>query len=318
MILITGCAGFIGYHLSKKLLQENYKIIGFDNLNNYYDTKLKNLRLSELKKFKNFKFIKIDLCNFDKLLKITKNLKILKIVHFAAQPGVRYSFDNPRKTLNNNLLTFLNIIEIARIKKIKQFIYASSSSVYGNVKKFPFSEGDFSIKPISIYGASKLSNEIIADTYAKNYKFDCFGLRFFTVYGPYGRPDMAYYKFALDNLSNQKIKLYNKAKMFRDFTYIDDVIMAIVKVINFRKKISHNILNIGKGRPDRLIDLVNSLQNNLNNKFNISYIDFMPKGDIKKTYSSNIKIKKFLNWSPETSLNEGIHKFIGWFKNFHK
>jgi UDP-glucuronate 4-epimerase len=318
MILITGCAGFIGYHLSKKLLQKNYKIIGFDNLNNYYDTKLKNLRLSELRKFKNFKFIKVDLCNFDKLLKITKNLKILKIVHFAAQPGVRYSFDNPRKTLINNLLSFLNIIEIARIKKIKQFIYASSSSVYGNVKKFPFSEGDLSIKPISIYGASKLSNEIIADTYAKNYKLDCFGLRFFTVYGPYGRPDMAYYKFALDNLSNQKIKLYNKAKMFRDFTYIDDVVTAIVKLINSKKKISHNILNIGKGKPDRLIDLVNSLQNNLNNKFNISYIDFMPKGDIKKTYSSNIKIKKFLNWSPKTSLNEGINKFIDWFKNFHK
>ena len=318
MILITGCAGFIGYHLSKKLLQENYKIIGFDNLNNYYDTKLKNLRLSELKKFKNFKFVKIDLCNFDKLLKITKKLKILKIVHFAAQPGVRYSFDNPRKTLINNLLSFLNIIEIARIKKIKEFIYASSSSVYGNVKKFPFSEGDLSIKPISIYGASKLSNEIIADTYAKNYKLDCFGLRFFTVYGPYGRPDMAYYKFALDNLSNQKIKLYNKAKMFRDFTYIDDVVTAIFKVINSKKNISHNILNIGKGKPDRLIDLVNSLQNNLNNKFNISYIDFMPKGDIKKTYSSNIKIKKFLNWSPKTTLNEGIHKFIDWFKNFHK
>jgi UDP-glucuronate 4-epimerase len=318
MILITGCAGFIGYHLSKKLLQENFNVIGIDNLNNYYDLKLKKLRLSKLNRFKNFKFIKVDLCNFDKLLENTKKLKLLKIVHLAAQPGVRYSFDHPNKTLVNNLLSFSNIIEFARIKKINQFIYASSSSVYGNVKQFPFYEDDFSIKPISIYGASKLSNEIIADAYEKNYRLNCLGLRFFTVYGPYGRPDMAYYKFALDNLNNKKIKLYNKAKMLRDFTYIDDVIIAITKILDNREKFSQKILNIGKGKPDRLIDLVNYLQNNLDNKFNISYTNFIPKGDIKKTYSSNVKIKKFLNWVPKTSLNEGIYKFIIWFKKFHK
>jgi UDP-glucuronate 4-epimerase len=318
MILITGCAGFVGYHLCNILLKNNKKIIGIDNLNSYYDQKLKIIRLKNLQNYKNFQFIKEDLTKFKNINKLLKKYKFNFIIHLAAQPGVRYSFNEPNKTLYNNLISFNSIIEIARLKKVKKFVYASSSSVYGEVKKFPFTENDSSIRPISVYGASKLSNEIIADVYSKNFNLNCIGLRFFTVYGPYGRPDMAYYDFALKNLRNQKIELYNNAKMLRDFTYIDDVIAAIVKIID-KKDLpkGHHVLNIGKGKPDKLINLVNLLQSNLKKKFNINYKNFIPKGDIKKTYSNNSKIKKLLKWSPEISLKEGIEKFVSWFKKYY-
>jgi UDP-glucuronate 4-epimerase len=318
MILITGCAGFVGYHLCNILLKNNKKIIGIDNLNSYYDQKLKIIRLKNLQNYKNFQFIKEDLTKFKDINKLLKKYKFNFIIHLAAQPGVRYSFNEPNKTLYNNLNSFNSIIEIARLKKVKKFVYASSSSVYGEVKKFPFTENDSSIRPISVYGASKLSNEIIADVYSKNFNLNCIGLRFFTVYGPYGRPDMAYYNFALKNLRNQKIELYNNAKMFRDFTYIEDVIEAIIKIID-KKNLAkgHHILNVGKGKPDKLIDLVKFLQNNLKNKFNINYKNFIPKGDIKRTYSNNSKIKKLLKWSPKIGLDQGITRFVNWFRKYH-
>lgn len=318
MLLITGCSGFVGYHLCNFLLKNNKKIIGIDNINSYYDPKLKILRLKNLKNYKNFKFLNMDATKFKVLHKLIKKYKFKVIIHLAAQPGVRYSFNYPNKTLCNNLNSFNNIIEIARLQKVKKFIYASSSSVYGNVKKFPFTEDDYSIRPVSVYGASKLSNEIVADVYSKNFNLNCFGLRFFTVYGPYGRPDMAYYNFALKNLRNQKIELYNNAKMLRDFTYIDDVVAAIIKIIN-KKNLpkGHHVLNIGKGKPDKLIDLVNALQSNLKNKFIINYKNFIPKGDIIKTYSNNYKIKRLLKWSPKISLNEGVEKFVHWFKKYY-
>jgi len=316
MLLITGCSGFIGFHLCNFLLKNNKKVLGIDNLNSYYDKKIKTFRLSNLKKYSNFKFLKKDITQFKNLDKLFKKYKFKIIIHLAAQPGVRYSYNQPNKTLANNLNSFNNIIEIARLQKVKKFIYASSSSVYGDVKKFPFTENDFSIKPISVYGASKLSNEIVADVYSKNFNLNCFGLRFFTVYGPYGRPDMAYYNFALRNIRNKRINLFNNAKMLRDFTYIDDVIAAIIKIID-KKDLpkGHHVLNVGKGKPDKLIDLVNFLQSNLKNKFNISYKDFIPKGDIKKTYSNNRKIKRLLKWSPKINLDKGIEKFANWFKN---
>jgi len=318
MILITGCAGFVGYHLCNILLKNNKKIIGIDNLNSYYDQKLKIIRLKNLQNYKNFQFIKEDLTKFKDINKSLRKYKFNFIIHLAAQPGVRYSFNEPNKTLYNNLNSFNSIIEIARLKKVKKFVYASSSSVYGEVKKFPFTENDSSIRPISVYGASKLSNEIIADVYSKNFNLNCIGLRFFTVYGPYGRPDMAYYNFALKNLRNQKIELYNNAKMFRDFTYIEDVIEAIIKIID-KKNLAkgHHILNVGKGKPDKLIDLVKFLQNNLKNKFNINYKNFIPKGDIKRTYSNNSKIKKLLKWSPKIGLDQGITRFVNWFRKYH-
>lgn len=318
MLLITGCSGFIGFHLCNFLLKNNKKVLGIDNLNSYYDKKIKTSRLNNLKKYSNFKFLKKDIAQFKNFDKLLKKYKFKIIIHLAAQPGVRYSYSQPNKTLTNNLNSFNNIIEIARLKKVKKFIYASSSSVYGHVKKFPFAENDYSIKPISVYGASKLSNEIVADVYSKNFNLNCFGLRFFTVYGPYGRPDMAYYNFALKNIRNKKINLFNNAKMLRDFTYIDDVIAAVIKIID-KKDLpkGHHVLNIGKGKPDKLIDLVNALQSNLKNKFNISYKNFIPKGDLEKTYSDNRKIKKLLKWTPKISLDEGVEKFLNWFKKYY-
>ena len=315
MILITGCAGFIGFHLAKKLLKSNKKVIGIDCIDNYYPQRQKYQRLDILKKFNNFKFFKIDLNDFSKTNTLLKKFKITVIIHLAAQPGVRVSIKNPHNTLRQNLIPFINIIEIARLKKIKKFIYASSSSVYGDSKIYPFNEKDFQNVPVSVYGASKLSNEILAESYARNFKLKCIGLRFFTVYGPYGRPDMAYYSF-LDSLKNNKIiKVFNNGNMMRDFTYIDDVIDGITNVIKDKFANTHEVLNIGKGNPDKLMDLINFLEKNYLKKFKINFTKNIPMGDIKKTYSNVNKAKKIINWQPKTSLKVGIEKFVQWYKS---
>ena len=317
MILITGCAGFIGFHLSRRLLEKKVKIIGIDNIDKYYSTKLKQTRISILKKSKRFNFAKIDLGNFSKLKKFLLKKKIETIIHLAAQPGVRISIKNPHNTLNQNLIPFINILELARIKNVKKFIYASSSSVYGDTKTFPFIEKDVNNVPVSVYGASKLSNEIIAHSYSKNFKLQSIGLRFFTVYGPYGRPDMAYYSF-LENLKKNKIiKVFNKGKMKRDFTYIDDVVDSILKVIQKKFKNFHEILNIGKGKPDDLMSLIILLEKNYNKKFKIDYINKIPLGDIKKTFANVKKAKQRINWKPKTSLKKGIKKFVAWYDSYN-
>ncbi len=312
MILITGCAGFIGFHLSRRLLEKKVKIIGVDNIDKYYSTKLKQKRISILKKSKRFNFAKIDLGNFSKLKKFLSKKKIETIIHLAAQPGVRISIKKPHNTLNQNLIPFINILELARIKNVKKFIYASSSSVYGDTKTFPFIEKDVNNVPVSVYGASKLSNEIIAHSYSKNFKLKSIGLRFFTVYGPYGRPDMAYYSF-LENLKKNKIiKVFNKGKMKRDFTYIDDVVDGILKVIQKKFKNFHEILNIGKGKPDELMSLISLLEKSSDKKFKIKFINNIPLGDIKKTFANVDKAKKNIVWKPKTSLKTGIKKFVDW------
>lgn len=314
MILVTGCAGFIGFHLTKKLLLGNKKVIGIDCINDYYSKSKKYQRLNILKKKKNFKFLKIDLNDYKKIYTQLKKYKIDKVIHLAAQPGVRISIKNPHNTLKQNLVSFLNIIEICRVKMVKKFIYASSSSIYGDSKIYPFTEKDFQNVPVSVYGATKLSNEIIAESYARNFKLKCIGLRFFTVYGPYGRPDMAYYSF-LDNLKNNKsITVFNKGNMMRDFTYIDDVIKGIQSVTNTKFKDNNQVLNIGKGKPDKLMDLISLLEKNYNKKFVINYTNNIPLGDIKKTYSNIDKAKKTINWNPKTSLKSGIKKFVDWYK----
>lgn len=318
MILVTGCAGFIGFHLVNDLVSKKYKVIGIDNINSYYDKQLKIDRINILNKFKNFIFLKKDLSNFDQLKKSLKKFKFNFIIHLAAQPGVRFSLDNPYVTLSNNLIPFINILEIARIRKVEKFIYASSSSVYGDAKIFPFSESDKNIDPISIYGASKLSNEILAKSYSRNFSLQCVGLRFFTVYGPFGRPDMAYYKFSKLNKENKVVNIYNKGNMFRDFTYVTDIISAINKVIKIKIKEKNLILNIGKGKPNKLIELIKLLEKYQNKKINKRYINNIPKGDIKKTFSNNSKIRKLIKWEPNVTLKEGIKKFIYWFERYYK
>ena len=243
-ILITGSSGFIGFHLSKHFLESGNKVIGIDNLNSYYSVNLKKSRLKLLQKNNDFKFFKFDLKKNSTLQHKLKPYKIKQIIHLAAQPGVRISIKKPLNTLNENLIPFINVLEIARIKKVKKFIYASSSSVYGDSKIYPFNENDNKNIPVSVYGASKLSNEIIAQSYSKNFKIKCIGIRFFTVYGPYGRPDMAYYSFLERLKKNKSITVFNKGLMKRDFTFIDD---------GQNPYIGWNKIKIVKDRGDKLV-----------------------------------------------------------------
>ena len=314
MIIITGCAGFIGFHLTKNLLDKNKKIIGIDIIDKYYDPQKKKDRLKILNKYKNFKFLKIDLNRYDLIYSKLKNYKIELIIHLAAQPGVRISIKKPHNTLKQNLIPFINVLEIARIKKVKKFLFASSSSIYGDTKIYPFVEKDTQNMPVSVYGATKLSNEIIASSYSKNFNMKTIGLRFFTVYGPYGRPDMAYYSF-LDALKKNKIiKVFNKGNMLRDFTYVDDVVKGITSLINLKMKKNHDVINIGKGKPDQLMKLIKLLEFNYKKKFKIEYTKNIPNGDIKKTFSNVNKAKQLIKWSPKVNLDEGIRKFVNWYK----
>ena len=314
MIVITGCAGFIGFHLTKNLLEKNKKVIGIDIIDKYYDPKKKKDRLKILNKYKNFKFFKIDLNKYDLIYSKLKNYKIQLIIHLAAQPGVRISIKKPHNTLKQNLLPFINILEIARLKKVKKFLFASSSSIYGDTKIYPFVEKDNQNVPVSVYGATKLSNEIIASSYSKNFNMKTIALRFFTVYGPYGRPDMAYYSFLDDLKKNKKIRVFNKGHMMRDFTYVDDVIKGIISLINFKLKKNHDVINIGKGKPDQLMELIKLIEVNYKKKFKIEYTKNIPNGDIKKTFSNVNKAKKLIKWKPKVNLDEGIKRFVNWYK----
>ena len=318
-ILITGSAGFLGYHLSKKILNQNLKVFGLDNINNYYDVKLKKERISDLKKNKKFIFYKVDLSNYKKLSNIVKKNKIDYIIHLAAQAGVRYSIENPRIYFNSNLEGFFNILEVSRHNQVKHLIFASTSSVYGNTKQLPSKENDNTDKPLSFYAATKKSNEILAFSYSNIYKLPCTGVRFFTVYGPYGRPDMALFKFTKNIINNQPIELYNKGNHFRDFTYIDDIVDGIYSLIKkqSKKSIPYEIFNIGNGTPKKLLDYLKHIERNLNK---ISKTKKMPLqvGDILKTHSNINKLKKYTSYKPKTNIKIGISRFIEWYKDYYR
>ena len=318
-ILVTGCAGFIGFHLSNYLLKQNLEVIGIDNLNEYYDVNLKKTRISLLKKFKNFKFNKFDLIKKNRLNEIIKKNKISYIVHLAAQAGVRYSIQNPQTYFINNLEVFFNILETSKTNKIKHLIFASTSSVYGENTKFPLNENDNTDNPISFYAATKKSNEILAHSYSYIYKLPCTALRFFTVYGPFGRPDMALFKFTKKILQNKKIELYNHGNHFRDFTYIADIIDGITPIIKKPKKdkIPFNIFNIGKGKSQKLISYLNSIEKKLNKKAKIKKIP-LQLGDIKKTHSDVSLLNKYSGYSPTTDIDKGVSDFIDWYLEYYK
>ncbi len=319
-ILVTGAAGFIGYHLIKKILNKNKKVIGIDNINSYYDIKLKKDRINNLKKnYKKFSFLKIDLSNYKKLNDIVKKNKINIIIHLAAQAGVRYSIKYPRTYFKSNLEGFFNILEISRDNKIKHLIYASTSSVYGDSKKFPSNENDRTDQPLSFYAATKKSNEVMAHSYSYIYKIPCTGVRFFTVYGPFGRPDMALFKFTKNIINNHSIELFNNGKHLRDFTYVDDIVDGIYSLINkqSKKTIPYEIFNIGNGSPKKLLDYLKYIEKSLNR---ISKTKRLPLqvGDVIKTHSDINKLKKYTGYKPKTNIKIGIEKFIEWYKDYYK
>ncbi len=337
-ILVTGAAGFIGAHTCIKLIRENYNVIGIDNLNDYYDVQLKILRLEEIKKItksknKNWQFIKASIEDENLMHDLFEKFRPDVVIHLAAQAGVRYSLENPKSYIKSNLLGFFNIIEAAKIFKIKNFIYASSSSVYGGNKKLPYSEFDSVNHPISLYAATKKSNEIIAHSYSHLFRIPATGLRFFTVYGPWGRPDMAPILFAKAITKGEPIKIFNYGKMIRDFTYIDDVVEGIFRCCkkpaipdsNFDKlnpnpSISDapfRVFNLGNSNPTNLLEFIEMLEQELGIEAIKEYLPIQP-GDVEETASNTKALGDWINFTPKTSLSTGVKEFCKWFKRFYK
>ena len=331
-ILVTGAAGFIGFHVSSLLLKKNFNIYGVDNLNNYYDVNLKLSRLKILKKEKNFHFKKIDIKNYKILFNYTKKNKIDVIVNLAAQAGVRYSLVNPKSYVDSNIYGFFNILEVCRHLKIKNLLTASTSSVYGFNENYPLKEDFSACHPAQIYAATKRSNELIAHSYSSLFNLPTTGLRFFTVYGPWGRPDMALFKFVSNIISGKKIDLYNNGNHTRDFTYIDDVVDSIFTVINkipnseklWRKKFPnpkfsycpYRIINVGGSNPIKLKIFIKIIEDYLKIKSKKNFLT-LQKGDVIKTQSSTAWSKKILNLYPKTTPQTGIKLFLDWYKSYY-
>ncbi len=332
-ILVSGSVGFIGFSLCQKLLERGDNIIGIDNHNNYYDPKIKDSRLKLLLKNSNYQHYRIDLVNRKDLDKIFEDHKIYKVVNLAAQAGVRYSMENPLAYINSNIVGFAHILENCRHHKVNHLVYASTSSVYGANTKMPFSEHDSANHPLSVYAASKKSNELMAHSYSNLYKLPTTGLRFFTVYGPWGRPDMALFKFTKNILEERPINIYNYGKHTRDFTYIDDIVDGIIKTIDNTAESNINwnsnspdsassnvpwrIYNIGNNKPVKLMDYLDALQKTLEKKAKINFLPLQP-GDVPDTYASVENLKKKFNYKPKTSVAEGVSNFVKWYKDYYK
>jgi UDP-glucuronate 4-epimerase len=309
-ILVTGVAGFIGFHLCKSLLDDGYEVLGIDNLNDYYDLKLKHARLNQLTPYKNFTFEKIDIANRKALTKTFTDFKPNKVVNLAAQAGVRYSIENPYAYMDANLVGFLNIIELCRHNNVEGLIYASSSSVYGGNTKIPFAVEDRVDNPISLYAASKKSNELIANSYSHLYGLHTTGLRYFTVYGPWGRPDMAMFIFTRKILAGEPIPVFNHGNMKRDFTYIDDIISGTKAAID--KNYKCEVFNLGNHKSEQLMDVVSLIEKNLGKKAEINFSPMQP-GDVQESFADIEKSIEMLNFSPQTNIDEGIKEFVNWF-----
>tara|TARA_A100001035_G_C27722640_1_gene472725 strand:- start:93 stop:1100 length:1008 start_codon:yes stop_codon:yes gene_type:complete len=330
-IYITGSSGFIGFHTAKRLLNKGIKVHGFDSMNTYYDLKLKKDRLNILKKYKNFSFTKGLLENEKVLSNSISKFKPSIIIHLAAQAGVRFSLENPKNYLNSNIVGTFNILKNAHKINIKHLIIGSSSSVYGANKKIPFQEIDKADHQVSFYAATKKSTESLAHSYSSLWKIPVTMLRFFTVYGPWGRPDMAYFKFTKKILEGKRIDIFNKGKMYRDYTYIDDIVTGVCKLINkapsLNKKIMfqndslspvapYRILNIGNTKKILLLDFIKSLEKELKVKAKKRYLP-MQKGDVYSTLSNSQLLKKITGYNPKTSYKTGIKKFVNWYLDYY-
>jgi len=312
--LITGCAGFIGFHLARRLLSEGQVVIGYDNVNDYYDPSLKEARLKLLGDFDNFKFYRADLCDFTTLEKVFREQPVEKIVHLAAQAGVRYSLTNPFAYQKSNLEGFLNIIEAAKRAQVQNFIYASSSSVYGNNRQLPFTVADNVDHPISLYAATKKANELIAHVYAHLYQLPCTGMRFFTVYGPYGRPDMALFIFTRNILAGKPIEVYNFGNMKRDFTYIDDIVAGLRSALD--KPFAYEVFNLGNHRSENLMDFIHLIEEFSGRKAQINYLPIQP-GDVPETYADITDTTAKLGFQPTTNIREGVKLFLDWYFEYY-
>ncbi|MFA4837916.1 MAG: NAD-dependent epimerase/dehydratase family protein [Candidatus Neomarinimicrobiota bacterium] len=314
-ILVTGAAGFIGFHLAKYLLDDGQEVVGYDNVNDYYDPALKHARLEILKKSDRFHFSHSDLCDLPALESVFQRHSIQKVVHLAAQAGVRYSLINPFAYQKSNLEGFLNIIECAKRASVKNFIYASSSSVYGNNTKLPFAVEDNVDHPISLYAATKKADELIAHTYAHLYKLPCTGFRFFTVYGPYGRPDMALFIFTKNILEGKPIDVYNFGKMKRDFTYIDDIVSGLISALN--KPFSYEVFNLGNHKSEDLMDFIRLIEDYLGKRAIINFQPIQP-GDVPETFADISATTEKLGFFPTTSIDVGVRKFLDWYMDFYR
>ena len=331
-ILITGCAGFIGFHLSRRLLNEGHRVVGIDNLNPYYDPKLKKDRLSLLEVFSGFDFHRVDLTSKDEILGLMHAESFGVVIHLAAQAGVRYSLENPFSYVDSNLVGFMNILEGCRHSGVNHLVFASSSSVYGANKKMPFSEHDLVDHPVSLYAATKKANELMAHTYSSLYNLPCTGLRFFTVYGPWGRPDMALFKFTKAILEDRPVDVYNQGRMKRDFTYIDDIVESVVRVMRLIPDADSNwdasspdpatsfapyrIYNIGGSNPVDLMYFISVIEGNLGKKAKINMLPMQP-GDVEATWADATELEHAVGYHPRTTIEDGVGYFIEWYKEYY-
>ena len=334
-ILVTGAAGFIGYHLIKALLNQGHSVLGLDNINDYYDTKLKFARLEQLginndkaKKFdflsksdlfgEEFQFVRLDLEDSNSLSKLFLTFNFDIVCNLAAQAGVRYSIDNPSAYTSSNIVGFLNILECCRHNNIKRLVYASSSSVYGNSKLIPFNEKDNVDKPISLYAATKKSNELMAHTYSHLYGMETIGLRFFTVYGPWGRPDMAYFLFTDAILNNRSIKVFNNGKLSRDFTYIDDIVNGVISTLlnDSKNENLYKLYNIGNGKPVNLLDFINTIEEIIGVKA-IKNMMPMQIGDVNQTFANTNHLEQDYMYKSNVNIRHGIQEFVSWYRRFY-
>lgn len=333
-ILVTGAAGFIGYHLCKKLVNEHYQVYGIDNLNSYYDVRLKLDRLVQLgidttsedflrqreltSKDSPFRFWQLDLVDSQSIDGLFQREQFDVVINLAAQAGVRYSIDNPKVYVQSNVVGFINILEACRHYAVKHLIYASSSSVYGNQEKVPFSEDDRVDHPISLYAATKKSNELMAHVYSHLYGLSTTGLRFFTVYGPWGRPDMAPFLFTKAILNGEPIKVFNNGNLKRDFTYIDDVIEGINSIVNKSAnfELKCKLINIGNNVPEKLLDFIAAIENACNKKAILNMYP-MQAGDVYQTYADVAILNHEIGYQPKTPISKGVYNFVNWYKNYY-
>lgn len=320
--LITGGAGFIGFHLSRSLLEKGARVVGFDNMNDYYDVKLKEDRLAVLDAYDNYSFIKGDLADNADVLRVFQEFRPQIVVNLGAQAGVRYSIDNPKAYMESNMMGFFHVLEGCRYFPVEHLVYASSSSVYGGNDKVPFSTEDKVDEPVSLYAATKKSNELMAHAYSKLYRIPVTGLRFFTVYGPFGRPDMAYFKFTKKILAGEPIQIYNKGDMYRDFTYIDDIVRGVENILcnppaENEKSAFYKLYNIGNNKPVKLMDYVAALERCLGVEAKKEYLPMQP-GDVYQTYADVADLMRDYDFKPDTPIEEGLARFVEWYRDYYE